>query len=204
MKTIRLLANSEFIRFDKDIGRLLAIAEYPDESMLDERMKHDLRIGASLLDAVRQGRLRVRDCQTRFPLNPDAPSVDVLPSLVSVNDFREFVAELGYVVHLGVQPEDNRTDQDESAHNASPESMPPVPTKRVLASQVQDAAILAAIRTTGNDPMALPRWEYNAPGVKAKVREMLVGKDRNFPRKGTQFKHAWDRLRMRVEIAYVG
>lgn len=100
MKTIRLPANSEFISFDKDVGRLISIAEYPDEAMLSARMLHDWRIGESLLNAVRQGRLRVRDCQTRFPLRPDAPSVDVLLSLVSVNDFREFVADLGYEIKV--------------------------------------------------------------------------------------------------------
>lgn len=83
----------------------MAIAEYPDESMLNERRKHDELIGRSLLDAVRQGHLRVRDCRTRFPLKPDAPSVDVLPSLVSINDFREFVAELGYDVQVGDEGE---------------------------------------------------------------------------------------------------
>lgn len=102
-----------------DIGRLLAIAEYPDESMLTERMKHDWRIGASLLDAVRQGRLCVRDCRTRFPLKPDAPSVDVLPSLVSVNDFREFVAELGYAVQVGDVSEGS-TSQDVPAPSERP------------------------------------------------------------------------------------
>ena len=107
MKNIQLPADTEFVRFDPDVGRLLAIAEYPDESMLPERMKHDWRIGTSLLSAVRQGHLRVRDCQTRFPLEPDAPSVDVLLSLVSVGDFREFVADLGYDVHVGGELEES-------------------------------------------------------------------------------------------------
>lgn len=100
MKTIRLPAGCDFVRFDTDVGRLISIAEYPDETMLDARMKHDWRIGAALLDAVKQGRLCVRDCQTRFPLKPDAPSLDVLSSLVSVNDLREFVADLGYDVQV--------------------------------------------------------------------------------------------------------
>ncbi len=103
MKTIVLPAGCEFISFDghQGLGWHIAEAEFPDQSLLDARMRHDWRIGGSLLNAVRQGRLRVRDCQTRFALKPDAPSVDVLPSLVSVNDFREFVAELGYAVQVG-------------------------------------------------------------------------------------------------------
>lgn len=105
MKTILMSANCEFIRFDgyQGVGWHIAAAEFPNESaesVLDARMKHEWQIGASLLDAVRQGRLRVRDCQTRFPLKPDAPSVEVLTSLVSLNDLREFVADLGYEVRV--------------------------------------------------------------------------------------------------------
>ena len=102
MKTILLPNDSEFIPFDnpRGVGYWMAIAEFPDESMLNKRMQHDWRLGSCLLDAVREGRLRVRDCQTRFPLKPDAPSVAVLSSLVSVEDFREFVADLGYSVRV--------------------------------------------------------------------------------------------------------
>lgn len=75
------------------------------------------------------------------------------------------------------------------------------PQKRILASTLQDEAILAAIRKLGYDPMKVPKWEYNTKGVKAKVREMLIGKNQAFPKEGTQFKHAWDRLRERKEIA---
>lgn len=75
------------------------------------------------------------------------------------------------------------------------------PQKRVLASTLQDEAILAAIRKLGHDPIKLPKWENNAKGVKAEVREMLIGKNQAFPKEGTQFKHAWDRLRKHKEIA---
>jgi hypothetical protein len=103
-RLINTSADSDETIFDMDIGRLIAIAEYPDESMLDARMKHDLLIGQYLLDAVREGRLRVRDRQTRCPLKPAAPGVDVLSSLVSVNDLREFVADLGYDVKFACEP----------------------------------------------------------------------------------------------------
>lgn len=116
MKTIQLPANSEFLRFDVDIGRLLAIAEYPEESMLIERMNHDWLIGASLLEAVRQGRLCVRDYRTRFPLKPGAPGVDVLTSLVSINDFREFVAELGYAIQVVGESEGSAAQAVTEAH----------------------------------------------------------------------------------------
>jgi hypothetical protein len=127
LKTIRLPANSEFIRFDSDVGRLLAIAEYPEESMLTERMNHDWLIDASLLEAVRHGRLCVRDYRTRFPLKPDAPSVDVLLSIVSINDFREFVAELGYAVQVGDKSEGSAAQAAPAVPAAHAESVQAAP-----------------------------------------------------------------------------
>lgn len=60
---------------------------------------------------------------------------------------------------------------------------------------VQDAAILRAIRDLNYDPAAFPKNPSGKPGVKAKIRDALVGKIRVFPREGSQFDKAWYRLR---------
>ena len=75
------------------------------------------------------------------------------------------------------------------------------PAKRVLASDLQDAAILGAIREAGYDPMALPRNPPGKPGIKAAIRKALVGVNgAPFPKFGKQFDKSWDRLRERGEI----
>lgn len=147
MKTIRLPANCEFVSFDTDVGRLISIAEYPDNGMLDARMKHDWRIGASLLDAVREGRLRVRDYQTRFPLKPDAPSVAVLPSLVSVNDFREFVADLGYSVQVGDKLASTVTEHNNNLAKLVPATpaAPAIPESEALPALAANSASKATV-----------------------------------------------------------
>lgn len=67
--------------------------------------------------------------------------------------------------------------------------------------EAQDSAILSAIRERGFDPSKLPKNEAGKPGVAAAVRGALVGVNPLFPINGTQFKHAWERLRARKEIA---
>ena len=115
--------------------------------MLDARMKHDWRIGASLLDAVREGRLRVRDYQTRFPLKPDAPSVAVLPSLVSVNDLREFVADLGYSVQVGDKLEDTVTEHNNDLAKLIPatQAAPAIPESEALPALAANSASKAPV-----------------------------------------------------------
>lgn len=65
----------------------------------------------------------------------------------------------------------------------------------------QDAAIMHAIREAGCDPLKLPKPPQGKPGMKAAVRAALVGKNPVFPKHGTQFEKAWERLRSRREIA---
>ncbi|MDD2728677.1 hypothetical protein [Malikia sp.] len=85
---------------------------------------------------------------------------------------------------------------------ASPEPVQAAPAKRVLASQLQDAAILSAIREAGYDPQALPKNPPGKPGIKAAIRNALVGRAGTpFPELGRQFVKSWDRLRDRGEIA---
>ncbi|APW47069.1 hypothetical protein [Rhodoferax antarcticus] len=66
---------------------------------------------------------------------------------------------------------------------------------------VQEAAILDAIREPGYDPMELPKNAPGKPGVKAAIRANLVGKNPVFPKDGSQFEKAWERLRSNGEIA---
>lgn len=88
------------------------------------------------------------------------------------------------------------------APQASPEPVQAAPAKRVLASEVQDAAILAAIREAGHDPLALPRNSPGKRGIKAVIRNALVGVSGSpFPKIGKQFDKSWERLREREEIA---
>ena len=72
--------------------------------------------------------------------------------------------------------------------------------KPVLRSAAQDEAILSEIRRQGHDPLKLPKNEAGKPGVAAAVRGALVGVNPLFPKIGTQFKHAWERLRAKKEI----
>lgn len=84
----------------------------------------------------------------------------------------------------------------------SPEPVQAAPAKRVLTSAIQDAAILAAIRKAGHDPLALPRNSPGKPGIKAAIRNSLVGvAGTPFPKEGRRFDKSWDRLRERREIA---
>jgi hypothetical protein len=68
----------------------------------------------------------------------------------------------------------------------------------------QDAAILSEVRQQGHNPVQLPKNQPGKPGVKAAIREALVGVNPVFPREGTQFDHAWERLRNRRELADKG
>jgi hypothetical protein len=66
-------------------------------------------------------------------------------------------------------------------------------------SAAQDAAILAAIREAGCDPLALPVNETGKSGVKAKVRRAIAN---NTMFVGTTvFDKAWERLRRQGDIA---
>lgn len=82
-----------------------------------------------------------------------------------------------------------------SAPLAAPAATPP--KQRGIA---QEEAVLAKIRELGHDPLNLPKFKHSEPGVKAKVRDELVGKNPLFPKKGTQFDKAWERLRKYREI----
>ena len=89
-----------------------------------------------------------------------------------------------------------------SEPKASPEPVQAAPAKRVLASEIQDAAILKAIREAGYDPMALPKNPSGKNGVKNAIRNTIVGKPGTpFPKEGRQFDKSWERLRARKEIA---
>jgi hypothetical protein len=81
------------------------------------------------------------------------------------------------------------------------ETPTPEKVKPVQHSAAQDAAILAQITALGLVPQALPKNKPGKAGVKAAVRASLVGVSLLFPKKGTQFDHAWDRLRERRELA---
>ena len=70
----------------------------------------------------------------------------------------------------------------------------------VQRSAAQDAAICEALRAAGYVPRALPKREQGKPWIKFAIRAALVGVHLSFPAKGTQFDHAWDRLRSRGEI----
>ncbi len=77
----------------------------------------------------------------------------------------------------------------------------PAEAKPVQRSKVQDSAILEALRELGHDPQKLPKNKPGKPGVKAAVFAQLVGKSRVFPSGGTQFTHAWERLRSNGDLA---
>lgn len=67
-------------------------------------------------------------------------------------------------------------------------------------SVAQELSILDAIRDAGHEPQRLPKREAGKPGVKSEIRGRLVGKHRDFPKAGTQFDKAWERLRAQGDI----
>ncbi len=71
----------------------------------------------------------------------------------------------------------------------------------VQRSSAQGAAILDAIRKAGHEPRSLPNRDAGKRGIKALVRNELVGKHKLFPKDGRQFDKAWERLRAFGEIA---
>lgn len=73
------------------------------------------------------------------------------------------------------------------------------PAKPMQRFAAQDAAILAAIREIGRDPLALPVNEQGKPGVKAEIRDALDGK--GLFAGTTVFDKAWERLRQQGDIA---
>lgn len=88
-----------------------------------------------------------------------------------------------------------RLESDKAAPMASPDQIKPVP--RFAAQEVE---ILAAIRAAGHDPLSLPERQAGKPGTKSKIRGLLVGKSKNFPKTGSQFDKAWIRLRASGQI----
>ncbi len=80
----------------------------------------------------------------------------------------------------------------------------PEPLKPLSRGTAQDAAIHEAMREAGYNPLALPKNNPGKPGVKAAMKIALVGKHPAFPKDGTQFVKAWDRLRSLGEIADAG
>ncbi|WP_157538902.1 hypothetical protein [Hydrogenophaga flava] len=193
MKSIRLPAGCEFVPFDGygGVGFLLAVAEFPDENSLTERMQHDCALGTGLLEAVRQGRLCVRDPQTRTPIRPDAPSVKVLSAVVSLSDLRSFAAELGY----NVQVTSAQQETDNQASNVAPVAMP--------RQRAQESAIRAALSARELDPTRLPKSPKGHAGVKADLRKALLGERHDLFQSEKVFELAWERLRKGREIKYV-
>jgi hypothetical protein len=58
----------------------------------------------------------------------------------------------------------------------------------------QEAAILAAIRKAGHDPLAMPARDSGKAGVKAGMRAALEGVNTLFPKGSRVFDKAWERL----------
>jgi len=97
-----------------------------------------------------------------------------------------------------------RVDETEKTQAATPAPLSDKTVQPVQRSTAQDTAILNAIREAGCDPLKLPKPPQGKAGIKATVRAALVGKNPVFPQKGAQFEKAWERLRSRREIAYLG
>lgn len=72
----------------------------------------------------------------------------------------------------------------------------------VLRSTAQEQAILNMLTNLGYEPKQLPKNEPGHRGVRAKLRESLVGRHQLFPKKGSQFTKAWERLSANGDIAY--
>lgn len=108
---------------------------------------------------------------------------------VDAESLRTFAASLRISVRVEAPTAPERTSDE-------PQDAPAKPVQR---SAAQDAAILAAIRSAGHDPLNLPTNKPGRPGVKAAMRDALrsnplfVGT--------TVFPKAWDRLRERGELA---
>lgn len=74
--------------------------------------------------------------------------------------------------------------------------------RKVPRQRAQEEAILSALRSLGHEPAQLEANREGRPGAKAEVRQRLASERPDlFPRHGTTFDKAWERLRARKEIA---
>lgn len=166
--SISLPSGTTHIPFEQ-IELLIARAIEPDGTAL-ARFKVAMRVGPELVNAVREGRLQVRDPLTGGLLSPDAPWHLVETSEVSVADLRAYSAQMN--VKVG----------EASA----------VIERPVKVHRLQEEEILAAIGVLGYEPTALPMQKPGRLGVKSEVRKLL-GKQGHWAG-STVLDKAWDRL----------
>ena len=80
----------------------------------------------------------------------------------------------------------------QTAPTTEKETNSPAPVSRTMA---QDAAILAALREAGHDPLALMQPAAGMPGVKKSVRQKLTSERKDVFTSVKVFNNAWQRLR---------
>ncbi len=168
--TIKLPAGTTFIPFEQ-VEYLLADAMAPDAPPI-ERFTLRTLIGRELVDAARDGALRISHPKTGGPLGRDVRWGDVETSVVSVPDFSTYAAARNINVTVRA---------------------PPNPITRGQQMRLQEDAILSIIRQMGYVPSELPKQKLGVSGIKKRVKEALGNEELWQAR--TAFEHAWERLR---------
>lgn len=163
-------------------------------------------INADFLDAC--GKLGINPRMTHRPVIAGYTGdgyQDVMYSITH-DEFVRYADLHGVTVNVGEAPSVGQAHQPEPVPAPATAALVEQPqgaaqVEPVQRSAAQDAAILNAIREAGHDPLALPKNDSGKRGIKAVIRDKLTGKHTLFPKAGTQFNKAWDRLRVRKEIA---
>jgi hypothetical protein len=154
------------------------------------------------VSSIDLARLTVQESIETSLFEPEDDDLDHLAKANSEDGYRAITETGGATVtrdQLFVRERDVRElvrKSDTSSQNASPLADGTVAVQRLVA---QEAVILAVIRQMGDEPTQIPRFDYTKPGLKAKVRDSLVGVHPLFTSAGI-FDDAWQRLRNKKEI----
>lgn len=167
---------------------------------VEERQRAVRWMQVSLHDLAR---LTVQDSVETSFFEPDEDDLNHLAKAKSDDGYRG-IAEKGNATvtreQLFVRERDVRELVSLSQSSSGNATTPPAGTVAVQRFRAQENAILHAIKEEGLEPTAIPHFEYSRPGLKAQVRQQLVGAGGLFVTVGI-FDAAWYRLRRRKEIA---
>lgn len=175
--------------------------------------------GNAIRLAVRRGDLKLYSRRTGVALPSHLSSlgdVELLGALVRLDDVVALADPWG-IATAASPPERASTDEQPvaepcmepaevaeqpDAEGAGQDDLPAIPNKPLSRAEVQDEAILDAVRELGHDPKKLPAFRGGRNGgVKATVKRVVEARSAHlFQSKSTVFDKAWERLRARGEI----
>ena len=162
-------------------------------SKLHEKRAHLLHMESSEIELVAQASPATEQIPSSVPVQHEQTPAPA--STEPVEPEQRLAAQLGVEVAPHAEP----IPASSPATFADVE--PPIAAEPLQRSTAQQTVILDAIREAGHEPLSLPKNDAGKRGIKALVRDELVGKHKLFPKGGRQFDKAWERLRAFKEIA---